>query len=111
VLSAGAQAAGYYPESPSANAQRKWLAVSSKTIRRCRQQIKQLHSRTNEWVTMSPQDRVMARLNSAKTKELSKQLTPDEKKAMETYSGIEPGRKKAKLLQMLAPACGRCCNR
>ena len=45
-----------------------------------------MHSRMNEWVAMSPQDRAAARLNFAKTKELSKQLTADEKKAKwETY--------------------------
>ena len=48
-----------------------------------------MHSRMNEWAVMSPQDRATARLNFAKTKELSKQLTPDEKKAKwETYQAL-----------------------
>lgn len=56
-----------------------------------------MHSRMNEWVTMSPQDRATARLNFAKTKELSKQFTPDEKKAKwETYQALSP-EEKAKL--------------
>lgn len=53
-----------------------------------------MHSRMNEWVTMSPQDRATARLNFAKTKELSKQFTPDEKKAKwETYQALSPEEK------------------
>jgi hypothetical protein len=53
-----------------------------------------MHSRMNEWVTLSPQQRAQARLNFARTKELSKQLTPEEKKAKwETYQALSPEEK------------------
>ena len=62
-----------------------------------------MHSRMNEWVDMSPQQRAAARLNFAKTKELSKQLTPDEKKAKwETYQALSP-EEKAKLAAKATP--------
>jgi hypothetical protein len=48
----------------------------------------------NEWVALSPQQRAEARLNFAKTKELSKQLTPEEKKAKwQTYQALSPEEK------------------
>jgi len=82
---------------------RKWLAVSKNypALSPAEQTI--MHSRMNEWVTMSPQDRAAARLNFAKTKELSKQLTPDEKKAKwETYQALSP-EEKAKLVANASP--------
>ena len=48
-----------------------------------------MHSRMNEWVALSPEQRAEARLNFGKTKELSKQLTAEEKKAKwETYQAL-----------------------
>ena len=44
------------------------------------EQVK-MQGRMKEWVALSPQQRNQARLNFATTKELSKELTPDEKKA------------------------------
>lgn len=82
---------------------RKWLAVSKNypTLQPTEQTT--MHSRMNEWVNMSPQDRAAARLNFAKTKELSKQLTPDEKKAKwETYQALSP-EEKAKLAAKASP--------
>lgn len=38
-----------------------------------------MQSRMKEWVALSPQQRAQARFNFAKTKELSKELTPEEK--------------------------------
>ena len=62
-----------------------------------------MHSRMVEWVAMSPQQRAAARLNFAKTKELSKELTPDEKKAKwQTYQALSP-EEKAKLAAKGAP--------
>ena len=53
-----------------------------------------MHSRMNEWVALSPAQRTEARLNFAKTKELSKQLTPEEKKAKwEIYQALSPAEK------------------
>ena len=62
-----------------------------------------MHSRMNEWVAMSPQQRAAARLNFAKTKELSSQLTPDEKKAKwEIYQALSP-EEKARLAAKASP--------
>ncbi|MDP1956350.1 MAG: DUF3106 domain-containing protein [Polaromonas sp.] len=44
------------------------------------EQVK-MQGRMKEWVTLSPQQRNQARLNFAKTKELSKELTAEEKQA------------------------------
>ena len=82
---------------------RKWLAVSKNYPALLPADQATMHSRMNEWVTMSPQDRAAARLNFAKTKELSKQLTPDEKKAKwETYKALSP-EEKAKLVEKAPP--------
>ena len=82
---------------------RKWLAVSKNYPALSPAEQATMHSRMNEWVTMSPQDRAAARLNFAKTKELSKQLTPDEKKAKwETYQALSP-EEKAKLVANASP--------
>ena len=62
-----------------------------------------MHSRMVEWVAMSPQQRAAARLNFAKTKELSNQLTPDEKKAKwETYQALS-SEEKASLAAKATP--------
>ena len=82
---------------------RKWLEVSKNYPALLPADQATMHSRMNEWVTMSPQDRAAARLNFAKTKELSKQLTPDEKKAKwETYKALSP-EEKAKLVEKAPP--------
>lgn len=73
---------------------RKWLEISKNYPRLSPVEQTTMHSRMNEWVTMSPQQRAQARLNFAKTKELSTQLTPDEKKAKwETYQALSPEEK------------------
>ena len=62
-----------------------------------------MHSRMNEWVAMSPQQRAAARLNFAKTKELSKELSPVEKKAKwESYQALSP-EEKLKLAATASP--------
>lgn len=82
---------------------RKWLEVSKNYPALLPADQATMHSRMNEWVNMSPQDRAAARLNFAKTKELSKQLTPDEKKAKwETYKALSP-EEKAKLVEKAPP--------
>jgi Spy/CpxP family protein refolding chaperone len=82
---------------------RKWLEVSKNYPALPPADQATMHSRMNEWVAMSPQDRAAARLNFAKTKELSKQLTPDEKKAKwETYQALSP-EEKAKLAAKASP--------
>ena len=82
---------------------RKWLEVSKTYSSLPPVDQTTMHSRMNEWVAMSPQDRATARLNFAKTKELSRQLTPDEKKAKwETYQALSP-EEKAKLAAKASP--------
>lgn len=73
---------------------RKWLEISKNHPRLSPLEQTTMHSRMNEWVAMSPQQRAQARLNFAKTKELSTLLTPDEKKAKwETYQALSPAEK------------------
>jgi Protein of unknown function (DUF3106) len=74
---------------------RKWLEISRTYPRLSPAEQTTMNSRMNEWVTMTPQQRAQARLNFAKTKELSTDLTPDEKKAKwETYQALSPEEKK-----------------
>jgi hypothetical protein len=48
----------------------------------------------NEWVNLSASQRAEARLNFATTKELSRQLTPEEKLAKwQTYQSLSAGEK------------------
>lgn len=73
---------------------RKWLEISKNYPSLSPEGQATMHSRMNEWVTLSPQQRAQARLNFARTKELSKQLTPEEKKAKwETYQALSPEEK------------------
>lgn len=73
---------------------RKWLEISKNYPSLSPLDQAVMHSRMNEWVAMSPQQRAAARLNFAKTKELSKELTPDEKKAKwQTYQALSPEEK------------------
>lgn len=82
---------------------RKWLEISKNYQKLSPDDRSTMHSRMVEWVGMSPQDRAAARLNFAKTKELSKQLTADEKKAKwETYQALSPV-EKAKLAANASP--------
>lgn len=82
---------------------RKWLEVSKNYDTLSPTEQFTMHSRMNEWVALSPQQRAVARLNFGKTKELSKQLTPDEKKAKwETYQALSP-EEKAKLAAKASP--------
>ena len=73
---------------------RKWLELSKNYPALLPADQATLHSRMNEWVALSPRQRAEARLNFAKTKELSTQLTPDEKKAKwQTYQALSPEEK------------------
>ena len=82
---------------------RKWLELSKNYQKLLPGEQATMHSRMVEWVRMSPQDRAAARLNFAKTKELSKELTGDEKKAKwESYQALSPV-EKAMLAANAAP--------
>ena len=68
---------------------RKWLELSKNYPSLSAEDRSTLHSRMNEWVALSPQQRAEARLNFAKTNELSKQLTPEEKtEKWQTYQAL-----------------------
>ena len=82
---------------------RKWLEVSKNYPALSSADQTTLHSRMNEWVALSPQQRAEARLNFAKTKELSTQLTPEEKRAKwQTYQALSP-EEKQQLASKAAP--------
>ena len=73
---------------------RKWLEISKNYPSLPPEDQATMHGRMNEWVNLSPEQRAQARLNFARTKELSRQLTPDEKKAKwETYQALSPEEK------------------
>ena len=82
---------------------RKWLEISKNYSRLTPEGQATLNSRMNEWIALSPQQRAQARLNFGKTKELSKQLTPEEKKAKwEAYQALSP-EEKQKLAAIASP--------
>lgn len=86
---------------------RKWLEVSKNYSRLAPAEQATMHSRMSEWVAMSPQQRAQARLNFAKTKEVSAELTPDEKKAKwETYQSLSPEEKKGLAATAVAKPAG-----
>jgi hypothetical protein len=70
---------------------RKWIALSSNFPKLSGEEQAKLHSRMTEWVTLSPQQRTIARLNYG----AARKLTPDEKKAKwEAYQALPPEEKK-----------------
>jgi len=72
----------------------KWLEISKNYAALPPEGQATLNSRMKEWVALSPQQRAQARLNFGKTKELSGQLTPEEKKAQwEAYQVLSPEEK------------------
>ena len=60
---------------------RKWLQMTKSYPSLSAEEQAKMQGRMKEWVALSPQQRTQARLNFAKTKELSKELTPEEKQA------------------------------
>ena len=73
---------------------RKWLAVSKNYPSLPPDGQATMHGRMNEWVNLSSLQRAEARLNFATTKELSRQLTPEEKLAKwQTYQSLSAGEK------------------
>lgn len=85
---------------------RKWLEISKNYGSLPPDGQATMHSRMNEWVMLSPQQRAQARLNFATTKELSKQLTPEEKKTKwESYQALS-AEEKEKLAAKASPKPG-----
>jgi hypothetical protein len=73
----------------SANHKRKWLEVTRNYATLPAEEQAKMQGRMKEWVALSPQQRAQARLNFARTKELSKELTAEEKKAKwEAYQSL-----------------------
>lgn len=73
---------------------RKWIEVSRNYPALSLEGQVTMHSRMTEWVGLSPQQRALARLNFARTKELSKELTSEEKKAKwQSYQALSPDEK------------------
>ncbi len=69
---------------------RKWLAVAVNYPAMTEREQERLHSRMTEWVSLSQQQRAQARLNFAR----SKQLTPSEKAATwKAYQELSPEEK------------------
>lgn len=82
---------------------RKWLEISKNYASLPPDGQATMHSRMSEWIALSSEQRAQARLNFAKTKELSKQLTPEEKKAKwQTYQALSP-EEKQKLAAKASP--------
>lgn len=68
---------------------RKWLEMTRSYGSLPADEQSKMQGRMKEWVALSPQQRIQARLNFAKTKELSKELTAEEKKAKwEAYQSL-----------------------
>lgn len=73
---------------------RKWLVISKNYPSLPAAEQATMHGRMVEWVALSPEQRATARLNFAKTNELSKQLTPEEKLAKwQAYQALSPSEK------------------
>lgn len=82
---------------------RKWLEISKTYPSLPPEDQATMHSRMTEWVALSPHARAQARLNFAKTKELAKELTPEEKKAKwQAYQSLSP-EEKQKLAAKASP--------
>ena len=82
---------------------RKWLEISKGYPSLTPEGQSILHSRMTEWVGLSAQQRAQARLNFAKTKELSNELTAEEKQAKwQNYQALS-AEEKQKLAAKAAP--------
>ena len=82
---------------------RKWLEISKGYPSLTPEGQSIMHSRMTEWVGLSAQQRAQARLNFAKTKELSNELTPEEKQARwQSYQALS-AEEKQKLAAKATP--------
>ena len=78
---------------------RKWIAIAANYPALTQPEQTKLHNRMTEWVSLSQQQRALARLNFAK----SKQLTPTEKtESWEAYQALSP-EEKQKLAALSPP--------
>ncbi|MDP3413745.1 MAG: DUF3106 domain-containing protein, partial [Polaromonas sp.] len=74
---------------------RKWLEMARSYRALPPEEQAKMQGRMKEWVALTPQQRSQARLNFARTKELSKELTAEEKKAKwEAYQSLSTEEKR-----------------
>lgn len=74
---------------------RKWLQMAKSYPSLSVEEQMKMQGRMKEWVALSPQQRAQARLNFAKTRELSRELTAEEKKAKwQAYQALSPEEKR-----------------
>ncbi len=79
----------------SQNHKRKWLQMAKSYPGLSTEEQSKIQGRMKEWVALSPQQRAQARLNFATTKELSKELTSEEKQAKwQAYQSLSEEEKK-----------------
>ncbi|HEY8049960.1 MAG TPA: DUF3106 domain-containing protein [Ramlibacter sp.] len=79
---------------------RKWIAMSANFPKLSGEEQAKLHSRMTEWVSLSPQQRTIARLNYGQTRSLA----PTDKKAKwEAYQALSPEEKKKLAAKASAP--------
>ena len=82
---------------------RKWLQLAKSYPSLSTEEQTKMQGRMREWVALSPQQRVQARLNFARTKELSKELSAEEKQAKwQAYQSLSDEEKRK--LAAKAPA-------
>ena len=79
---------------------RKWIAMSTNFLKMSGDEQRKLHSRMTEWVSLSPQQRSIARLNYGETRKLS---SDDKKAKWEQYQALSPEEKKALAAKAAAP--------
>lgn len=70
---------------------RKWIALSANFPKMSGEEQAKLHSRMSEWVSLSPQQRSIARLNYGATQKIS---ADDKKAKWEAYQALSPEEKK-----------------
>jgi hypothetical protein len=79
----------------SAGHKRKWLEVTRSYGALPAEEQTKMQGRMKEWVALSPQQRAQARINFARTRELSKELSAEEKKAKwEAYQSLSAEEKR-----------------
>ena len=70
---------------------RKWIAMSRNFGRMAPEEKAKLHSRMNDWVMLSPQQRAQARLNFGETRKIP---ADDRKAKWEAYQALSPEEKR-----------------
>ena len=91
---------------------RKWLQMAKSYPTLSVEEQGKMQGRMKEWVALTPQQRAQARLNFARTKELSKALSAEEKKAKwQAYQALSDEEKRKLAAQGAARAGGRRASR